>query len=88
MRLLFIHCCDKAKVVFYTQADKLLEKKRETVAYTLAEINVKVLFKKTANMVAVVKVKKCADKLAITADKALVETLADILAEIQMQKLG
>ena len=46
MRLLFIHCCDKAKVVFYTQADKLLEKKRETVAYTLAEINVKVLFKK------------------------------------------
>ena len=46
------------------------------------------LFKKTANMVAVVKVKTPADKLAITADKALVETLANILAEIQMQKLG
>ena len=75
-------------MVFYTQADRLLEKKGETVAYTLAEINVKVLFKKTANMVAVVKVKTRADKLAITADKALVERLANILAEIQMQKLG
>ena len=75
-------------MVFYTQADRPLEKKRETVAYTLAEINVKVLFKKTANMVVVVKVKTRADKLAITADKALVETLANILAEIQMQKLG
>ena len=63
-------------------------RRRETVAYTLAEINVKVLFKKTTNMVAVVKVKTRADKLAITADKALVETLANILAEIQMQKLG
>ena len=39
-------------------------------------------------MVAVVKVKTRADKLAITADKALVETLANILAEIQMQTLG
>ena len=38
-------------------------------------------------MVAVVKVKTRADKLAITANKALVETLANILAEIQMQKL-
>ena len=75
-------------MVFFTQADRLLEKKRETVAYTLAEINVKVLFKKTANIVAVVKVKTRADTLAITADKALVETLANILAEIQMQKLG
>ena len=75
-------------MVLYTQADRLLEKKGETVAYTLAEINAKVLFKKTANMVAVVKVKRRADKLAITADKALVETLANILAEIQMQKLG
>ena len=75
-------------MVFYTQADRLLEKKRETVAYTLAVINVKVLFKKTANMVPVVKVKTRADKLAITADKALVETLANILAETQMQKLG
>ena len=75
-------------MVLYTQADRLLEKKRETVAYTLAEINVKVLFKKTAKMVAVVKVKKRADKLAITVDKALLETLANILAEIQMQKLG
>ena len=45
------------------------------------------LFKKTANMVAVVKVKTRADKLVITANKALVETLANILAEIQMQKL-
>ena len=75
-------------MVFFTQADRLLEKKGETVAYTLAEINVKMLFKKTTNMVAVVKVKTRADKLAITADKALVETLANILAEIQMQKLG
>ena len=75
-------------MVFFTQADRLLEKKGETVAYTLAEINVKVLFKKTTNIVAVVKVKTRADKLAITADKALVETLANILAEIQMQKLG
>ena len=73
---------------FYTQADRLLEKKGETVAYTLAEINAQVLFKKAANMVAVVKVKTRADKLAITADKALVKTLATILAEIQMQKLG
>ena len=39
-------------------------------------------------MVALVKVKTRADKLAITANKALVETLANILAEIQMQKLG
>ena len=38
-------------------------------------------------MVAVVKVKTRADKLAITANKALVETLANVLAEIQMQKL-
>ena len=38
-------------------------------------------------MVAVVKVKTRADKLVITANKALVETLANILAEIQMQKL-
>ena len=75
-------------MVFYTQADRLLEKTGETVAYTLAEINAKVLFKKTANMVAVVKVKTRADKLAITADKVLVETLANILAEIQMQQLG
>ena len=74
--------------MFYTQADRLLGKKGETVAYTLPEINAKVLFKKAANMVAVVNVKTRADKLAITADKALVETLANILAEIQMQKLG
>ena len=73
---------------FYTHANRLLEKKGETLAYTLAEINAKVLFKKTANMVAVVKVKTRENKLAITADKALVETLANILAEIQMQKLG
>ena len=57
----------------YTQADRLLEKKRETVAYTLAEINAKVLFKKTANMVAVVRVKIREDKLAIAADKPLVD---------------
>ena len=57
---------------FYTEADRLLEKKGEIVAYTLAEINAKVLFKKTANMVAVVKVKTRADKLAIAANKALV----------------
>ena len=66
-------------MVFYTQADRLLEKKGETVAYTLAEINAKVLFKKTANIVAVVKVKTREDKLAIAADKALVDTLANIL---------
>ena len=59
---------------FYRQADRLLEKKGETVAYTLAEINAKVLFKKTANMVAVVKVKTREDKLAIAADKALLDT--------------
>ena len=58
-------------MVLYTQADRLLEKKRETVAYTLAEINAKVLFKKTANMVAVVKVTTREDKLAIAADKVL-----------------
>ena len=46
------------------------------------------LFKKMANMVAVVKAKTRKDKLAIEADKALVETLANILAEIQMQTLG
>ena len=66
-------------MVFYTQADRLLEKKGETVAYTLAEINAKVLFKKTANIVAVVKVKTREDKLAIAADKALIDTLANIL---------
>ena len=89
MRLLFIHCWGRGYFFFfYTQADRLLEKKGETVAYTLAEKNAKVLFKETANMVALVKVKTRADKLAITANKALVETLANILAEIQMQKLG
>ena len=31
---------------FYTQADRLLEKKEETAAYTLAEKNAKLLFKK------------------------------------------
>ena len=39
-------------------------------------------------MVALVKVKTRAEKLAIAADKALVDTLANILAEIQMQTLG
>ena len=39
-------------------------------------------------MVAVVKVRTRADKLAIKADKGLVDTLANILAEIQMQTLG
>ena len=39
-------------------------------------------------MVAVVKVKTRADKLAIKTDKGLVDTLANILAEIQMQTLG
>ena len=58
-------------MVFYTQADRLLEKTGETVAYTLAEINAKVLFKKTANMVVVVKVTTREDKLAIAADKVL-----------------
>ena len=75
-------------MVFYTQADRLLEKTGETVAYTLAEINAKVLFKKTANMVAIVTVKTRVDKLAIAEDKELVDTLANILAEIQMQTLG
>ena len=39
-------------------------------------------------MVAVVKVKTRANKLAIKADKGPVDTLANILAEIQMQTLG
>ena len=39
-------------------------------------------------MVAVGKVKTRANKLAIKADKGLVDTLANILAEIQMQTLG
>ena len=39
-------------------------------------------------MVAVVKVKTRADKLAIKTDKGLVDTLINILAEIQMQTLG
>ena len=75
-------------MVFYTQADRLLEKKGETVAYTLAEINAKVLFKKTANMVAVVKVKTREDKLAIAADKALVDTLANILERNRCRHLA
>ena len=58
-------------MVFYTQANRLLKKTGETVAYTLAEINAKVLFKKTANMVAVGKVTTREDKLAIAADKVL-----------------
>lgn len=41
-----------------------------------------------ANMGAGVKVKTRADKLAIAEDKALVDTLANILAEIRMQTLG
>ena len=75
-------------MVFYTQADRLLEKKGETVAYTLAEINAKVLFKKTANMVAVVKVKTREDKLAIAANKALVDTLANILERNRYRHLA
>ena len=39
-------------------------------------------------MVAVVKVKTLVDKLGIAEDKELVDTLANILAEIQMQTLG
>ena len=39
-------------------------------------------------MVAVVKVKTRVDKLAIADDKELSDTLANILAEIQMQTLG
>ena len=35
-----------------------------------------------------VKVDSLADKLAIAEDKPLVDTLANILAEIQMQTLG
>ena len=45
-------------------------------------------FEKTANMLGLVKVKTRGDKLAIKADKGLVDTLANILAEIQMQTLG
>ena len=74
-------------MVFYTQADRLLEKTGETVAYTLAEINAKVLFKKTANMVAVVKVTAREDKLAIVEHKALGDRLPNILAESQMHPL-
>ena len=75
-------------MVLYTQADRLLEKKRETVAYTLAEINAKVLFKKTANIVAVVKVKTREDKLAIAANKPLVDTLAIILERNRYRNLA
>ena len=75
-------------MVLYTQAVRLLEKKRETVAYTLAEINAKVLFKKTANIVAVVKVKTREDKLAIAADKPLVDTLANILERNRYRHLA
>ena len=75
-------------MVLYTQADRLLEKKRETVAYTLAEINVKVLFKKTANIVVVVKVKTREDKLAIAANKPLVDTLANILERNRYRHLA
>ena len=39
-------------------------------------------------MVAVVKVKTRVHKLAIAEDKELVDTLANVLAEIQMQTLG
>ena len=39
-------------------------------------------------MVAVVKVKTRVDKLGIAEDKELVDTLPNILAEIQMQTLG
>ena len=39
-------------------------------------------------MVAVVKVKTREDKLGIAEDKELVDTLANILADIQMQTLG
>ena len=75
-------------MVLYTQAERLLEKKRETVAYTLAEINAKVLFKKTANIVAVVKVKTREDKLGIAADKPLVDTLANILERNRYRHLA
>ena len=75
-------------MVLYTQADRLLENKRETVAYTLAEINAKVLFKKTANIVAIVKVKTREDKLAIAADKPLVDTLANILERNRYRHLA
>ena len=46
------------------------------------------LFKKTANMVAVVKVKTREDKLAIAADKALVDTLANILERYRCRHLA
>ena len=39
-------------------------------------------------MVAIVTVKTRVDKLPIAEDKELVDTLANILAEIQMQTLG
>ena len=39
-------------------------------------------------MVAIVTVKTRVDKLAIAENKELVDTLANILAEIQMQTLG
>ena len=39
-------------------------------------------------MVAIVTVKTRVDKLAIAEDKELVDTPANILAEIQMQTLG
>ena len=46
----------EADVFFYTQTEKLSEKKMDTVAETLTKINIKTLFETLADMVSVVKV--------------------------------
>ena len=63
---------------FDIQADRLPEEKVETLALTLAEVN----------MVAVVKVETLTDKVANVEAKALIDTLANTLVEIEMQILG
>ena len=51
-------------------------------------MNTKARFKTLANMVAVVKEKTLADKLFSVDAKALLGTLANTLAETEMQTLG
>ena len=51
-------------------------------------MHAKAPFKTLANMVAVVKEKTFAEKLSSVEAKALVSTLANTLAETEMQRLG
>ena len=46
----------EADVYFYTQTEKLSEKKMDTVAETLTKINIKTRFETLADMLSVVKV--------------------------------